>query len=155
MAIVTMAFDDMMLAAMAGIMRNVENIKLGRVHAHGMDTRLDWQAHVVGAMGELAVARFLGLEWLGKGKFRGADVGSGAQVRTAEQPATARVSLILHPDDDDKALFFPVRRFPGTNQFEIFNPIRGADGKRQEFWETRTGRPAFFVPITPAAECRR
>jgi hypothetical protein len=151
MAYITLSSDDLFLAATAGVMRNIENIKLGRKPAHGIErtTIGDWQSHITGAAGELAVARFYGMQWLGKGKFRGADVGENAQVRTAEQAEGRRVSLILHPDDEDDALFYPVRRFPYTNRFEIFKPVRGRDGKRNEYWNTTTGRPAFFVPIHP------
>lgn len=150
MAIITLSSDDLFLAATAGIMRNIENIKLKRSPAYGIERSSvgDWQASIVGATGEMAVARFYNIPWHGKGKFRGPDAGD-IQVRTTQHSGD-NPRLILHPRDDDEDLFFPVRWFSGTADFEIFKPIRARDGKQQKFWWTSTGRPAFFVPVEPA-----
>lgn len=133
-------------------MRNIENIKLNRRPAYGIEKSSvgDWQASIVGATGEMAVARYYGIPWHGKGKFRGPDAGT-VQVRTTQHTGED-VRLILHPADDDDDLFYPVRWFAGTSRFEMFRPIRARDGKQQRYWWTSTGRPAYFVPTTPEDE---
>lgn len=149
MAVITLSYDDILLAAAAGAMRNIENMKLGRKPAYGIEKSNvgEWQASIVGATGEMAVARFHNIPWHGKGKFRGPDAGN-VQVRTT-QHAGNTPCLILHPKDEDDDLFYTVRWFPGTPDFEIFKPIRAKDGKRQRYWRESTGRPAFFVPVVP------
>lgn len=59
---------EMMLAAQAGVMRQVENLKRGRAAFYGAGNLNDWQYHVEGCLGEFALAKFLGVYWSGKGR---------------------------------------------------------------------------------------
>ena len=150
MTIITLDASDMLLATQAGAMRNIENIIRKRKPAYGAEQAGDFQLHVVGAMGELALSRYLNVTWNGKGKFRGPDAGTDIQVRTAER--NGRISLILHEQDPDELLFYCVRRFEGSNEFEIFQPVRGREGKSQRYWRTDVRSPAFFVPVKPIGD---
>lgn len=145
--IVRLTTWEALQAAQVGCMRNVENIKLGRLARYGAGDRGrgDFQLHIDGAMGELAVAKALGIFWSGKGAFRGPDVGADIQVRSSDGGR----SLILHTDDPDDSLFYFVRRIDHGLEFEVSEPVRGRDGKRQEYWRTDVPHPAFFCPVTP------
>lgn len=133
--------SEMMLAANAGIMRNIENIKKGVKPAYGAGNENDWQYSIEGAMGEFALAKYLGLFWHGKGKMRGDDVGS-FQVRTSSRE---NGDLILHPRDHDEKTFWLVTGINGTYNIRGF--IKAKNGKKQEFWRDPAGnRPAYFVP---------
>ena len=57
---------EMLLAAQAGIMRQVENLKIGRSAAHGAGDKNDWQLHMEGALGEYALAKHLESSGMGK-----------------------------------------------------------------------------------------
>ena len=157
--ILSLGTSDVLLAVVAGSLRELENLQLKRprgvVKGYGLkaDGRGDFQVHIDGALGELALSRCLNVHWAGKGTFKGADLGENIQVRTTERDGP--LSLILHPSDDDDDLFYCVRRFERSLKFEIFKPMLGRDGKRQEFWKTHTKQgeplqaPAFFAPIEP------
>ena len=135
---------EIVLAAQAGIMRQVENCKLNRQHKYGANASeaSDWQWHIEGALGEFALAKALQLHWNGKGRLRALDVGGVLDVRTATRPDS---HLILHPDDPDDREFWLLTGRNG--QYVVRGWIMGRDGKRQEFWRDPVGgRPAFFVP---------
>ena len=145
--IITLTSADALLAVQAGAMRNIENIRKGRVAAYGAAAGVagDFQMHILGAMGEFALAQMLNVCWHGKGRFRGPDVGHAIQVRTSERGG--RVSLILHPDDSDDMLYYCVRRIDGTLDFKIYQPVWGRDGKVTANWRDDVPHPAFFVPV--------
>lgn len=115
----------------------------------------EWEAHVLGAWGECVVAKVTDCYWIGDlGRPDGGagDVGS-MHVRTA---ARSDRKLILHDDDVDDEPFILVvpLRLP---QFRIVGWCYGREGKLPVYWETFTGRPAYFVPqdvLRPLSELR-
>jgi len=132
---------EMMQGAMAGCMRQVENIKIGRVDAHGAGIDMGWQLHIEGALGEMAVAKQQGLYWAGKGAFRGDDAGC-IQVRSTTHD---KGRLILHREDADHDIFYLVTGICG--KYMVRGWIIGHEGKQEKYWtDPDTGRPAFFVP---------
>lgn len=132
---------EMLLAAQAGVMRQVQNIRDGRKHAHGANDASGWQMHIEGAMGEAALAKFLGAYWGGKGQLRAPDVGD-VDVRTAAGPNHC---LILHESDPDERRFYLLTG--GNGRYQVRGSILGRDGKRPEHWKDPVGgRAAYFVP---------
>lgn len=138
---------EILLAAQAGLMRQVENIKLGRKPYHGAGSLNDWQLNIEGCLGEYALAKYLGVHWSGKGDFRGPDVGGnghpGCEVRVAMGD---KRRLILHPEDGDNKVFWLVCGVNGS--YRIKGWILGQNGKKEEWWTDPTGKDrwAFFVP---------
>jgi hypothetical protein len=131
---------EMLLAAQAGIMRQVDNLHKKRQAYYGAGTVNDWQLHVEGCLGEYALAKYLGVNWSGQG-FRGGDVGA-FEVRTRSKDY---YELILHPDDHDEKHYWLLCGCNGT--YTIKGWILGRDGKRKDYWKDPAGgRPAFFVP---------
>lgn len=129
------------MAANAGVMRNVQSLQKGRQNANGLSADLNWQVNIEGALGELALAKYLNTYYSGKGFFRGPDL-PGLQVRTA---AGSSHRLILHPGDSDGDVFVLVVGQPPT--YRVVGWIVGREGKLPQFWdEPVRGRPAFFVP---------
>lgn len=138
---VSLEMHEIMLAAHAGVMRQVENLKLGRTPAHGCGVESDWQLNVEGCLGEMALAKYLGVWWPGKGRFRDCDV-SNVDVRTATKD---HYRLILHKEDPDDRVFYLLTGVNGV--YTVRGWILGEDGKNEEWWEDPdTGRPAYFVP---------
>jgi hypothetical protein len=128
-------------AAHAGFLRQTQNLLHQRRDTHGFNGD-GWSVHVMGALGEFACAKALGLFWSGPGKMRASDVGA-FQVRTV---ARDKDRLILHEEDADDAVFVLVQQVSAC-EWKLVGWIIGRDGKLQRFWDDpRTGRPAFFVP---------
>jgi hypothetical protein len=139
---VVLPIEEIELCALAGIARQIENLKLNRKPAHGDESLNDWQIHIEGILGEMALSKFLGLPWNGKGIFRGPDVGD-MDCRTAPRDDYA---LRLHPSDPDDRIFWLVCGKNGTYVIKGWTYAR--DGKRPELWGSpyAKNRPAFWVP---------
>lgn len=132
---------EMMIAAQSGILRQIENTQRQRKAAYGSGSQNDWQLHIEGCLGEMALSKFLGVYYTGKGKFRAPDVGI-VDVRTRSRHS---YDLILHPKDPDDRIFYLVTGVNGS--YKIQGWIMGEDGKQKEYWsDPAGGRPAFFVP---------
>lgn len=133
--------SEIMSGALIGVMRQVQNLSKKRTPAYGAGTKKDWQLHIEGALGELAVAKAMNLYYAGTGVLRADDV-SGFQVRTRSKHD---YELILHHEDQDDIKFVLVTGLNG--KYVIRGYVMGYEGKVQEFWnDPAGGRPAFFVP---------
>lgn len=132
---------EMIQGAFVGLMRQVENIAKGRRDAYGISDGFGWQAHIEGALGEMAVAKTLNRFWSGAHQIRAEDI-AGLEVRTRSKH---NYDLIVHPNDKDDSLFVLVTGLNGA--YRVRGCIRGCDAKRTEWWKDPAGgRPAFFVP---------
>ena len=133
--------SQIMMAAHCGTMRQTMNLKNRKPATYGAGHLNDWQLHIEGCLGEMAVASYLNLYWDGNlGFFSKADVGS-LEVRTA---SNHRYNLILHPADKDDSKFILLTGVNGS--YQIHGWIYGREGKKEEFWrDPLGGRPAFFV----------
>lgn len=139
---IRLEWSEVMLAGVAGIMRQIDSLKNQYRPAHGSGVSNDWQLHIEGCLGEMALSKYLGLRWCGKGSFETPDVG-GVDVRTRSQQ---HYDLILHKKDPDDRKFWLV--CGGNGIYTVKGWIMGADGKQERFWKdpARTGRHAYFVP---------
>jgi len=128
----------------------------------GMSYEETVAGHIVGAMGELACAKALGVEWEESvNTFKGiADVAGSVEVRTRTKE---RYELIVRPDDSDDRHYVHVFALPestgGSREFVIRGFISGRDAKRVE-WLRRHGgyREAYFVPnsaLTPISVIKK
>lgn len=136
---------EMILAGQIGVLRMVHVITKGRNHTYGSKDSDNWQRHIEGAMGECAVAKYLGLFWNGTiGEINRSDVGK-IEVRTAFDHNRR---LILHKEDKDDSLFVFVTG--GNGVYLIRGWIKCSDGKQDRYWSdpTKENRPAYFVPTT-------
>lgn len=132
---------ELLLAGLAGEMRQIENIKKARAAGNSYDGAADHQIHIEGCCAEMAVAKALNVYWSGKGDFRAPDVGA-VDVR---QTTHEKGRLILHPSDPDDRRFYLV--IGKNGEYRVAGWIMGRDGKQQKFWADPVGgRPAFFVP---------
>jgi hypothetical protein len=143
---VVLTESEIMLAAMTGVMRQVQNIALKRKPRNGAGNYNDWQIHVQGCLGELVVAKAAKVFWTGNlGRLDQPDV-ERLQVRCSHK---SDGELILHHYDKDKDIFILVTGVNGTH--DIRGYIRAKAGKQPIHWrdknedETPHPRPAFFV----------
>jgi hypothetical protein len=140
--------SEFLYAAKIGVTRHVEDKINGRKNQNGAGRGDEWRHDTVGALGEMAVAKYLGIYWNGNlGDLGAADVGS-LEVRACSEVG---YRLILHePEegDDPDALFIHAvvseDLFP---QIRLGGWIRAENGQREKYWsDPAGGRPAYFVP---------
>jgi hypothetical protein len=152
---VTLTWHEVQLAADVAVRRQVQNLARARQHKHGASDRRSWQMHVEGCIGEIAVAKGLGLYWSGAlGNLEADDVGP-LQVRTTAYP-TGR--LVLHKDDDPAKAFILVTG--EAPQLRLAGWMFGREAQVDAYWSDPQGtdRWAFFVPqsaLRPMAELVR
>jgi hypothetical protein len=107
--------------------------------------KLAHEIHLLGAMGEMAVASYLGLKqhlYLETRPRRGSDDLPGIDVKTRSRH---RYDLIVQKNED------PLKKFVLVtieNQETIIRGwCLGEDAMKEEFWaDPARGRPAYFVP---------
>lgn len=135
---------EYLMAANVGCLRHSESLQFKRKPNHGLDEDADLLGiHVLGAAGELAVARVLGRYWAGDvASFKRADLGHSVQVRTRSRPD---YDLIIRHDDNPEDVYVLVTGTP--TRLRVHGWIRGAEGRKDEWLKTHGDRPAaWFVP---------
>jgi hypothetical protein len=134
---------EMQQAAMIGVLRQIESIRLRLKDSFGADPDNGWSLNIEGAAGEMAVAKILDLYWgMPVNTFkRGGDVGH-IQVRTRSRHHS---ELIVRPGDRDDDVFVLVTgRSP---HFQVHGYIAGGQAKQRCWLHGYGGRPpAYFVP---------
>lgn len=155
---VTLSWYEVTFAAHVGLRRYLDVRENGGRNRWRADNHDDgWDRNIEGAIGEMAVAKALGIFWSASiGTYRnGADVGLW-QVRTRRKDF---YQLLVRPSDPDDVRFYHVKgRSPS---FEIVGWMLGKDAKRSEWLREYGGPPAaYFVPdeylnpVEPAARWR-
>lgn len=139
--IIKLSLAEMQIAAQVGVQRQVQNLKTGACPAYGAGNKNDWQLHIEGALGEMALAKHLGVYWDGKGQMRAPDVGE-CDVRTRSRHS---YDLIVHDRDPDDRYIYLLTG--GNGQYRFHGGIYARDAKHECYWKDPAGgRPAYFVP---------
>ena len=128
--------------AVAGVMRQTQNIQRQNHGAHGVSDQNDWQLHIEGCLSEFAVAKYLNVFWSGKlGIYTPGDVGS-IEVRSSQKYEN---SLIVRKGDLDQAKFVFLTGVNGS--YLIHGWITGSEAKQDRYLRSPNNRePAYFVP---------
>jgi|SRR5215831_1237234 len=143
------AWSQVFLGAQAGLMRQILAKRDGRPEVHGAVPQ-SWEANVVGAIGEVALAQHLGLYWhpvqaLDRGRDR-PDVGPFEVRTTTANPG----HLLLYPSDPDDRLFYFVRFGEATREgqtLEVVGSVLAGEGKAKGEWRPGfRGCPCFWIP---------
>jgi hypothetical protein len=134
---------ELMLGAHVGMMRRVRSVELGCKDHHGIPGKT-WEYDLLGAIGEMAIAKLTDRFWEGTvNTFKNqGDVGEW-EVRTTESHTN---KLIVRPEDPDDSIFW----FVSTESITIYRVhgwILGSDAKQKVWEKSPNNRPAaFFVP---------
>jgi hypothetical protein len=106
-----------------------------------------WATHILAAGAELAVARFLGVDWPATvDTFRAADIGSNIEVRLSPRRSDTKVRL------DDRASLRIVGVTGTLPEYTIMGWIRAFDAKQPQWKHTASKPHCYFVPhaeLTP------
>ena len=139
---ITLEYYEVAQAAHVGQLRNLSAM------SRGYDSKIpgrEWQAHIEGACGEIAVAKAAGKYWGGSintFKDGGDIVSTGWEVRTRSDHSH---DLIVRDNDPDGRVFILVTGLSPT--FRIHGWIKSEDAKREEWRKNYGGHGlAYFVP---------
>lgn len=135
--------DEMQVAVWVGAMRRVGAIRKGLQYRNGPPQYpgQEWAIDIVGAAGELACAKYLGLYWHGLSPLaRGCDVAGNVDVRSSLRDDAP---LIVRDRDADDRPFVLVTGRPPLLTLRGWLVAR--DGKRPEY-RNPTPPPYFEVP---------
>ena len=142
---VTLDENDIRVASNVAYNRGLTSILAGVRNVNG-GAEDPFLRHVVGAMGECAVAKGLDIYWDGSvGRFRGMgnDVGT-FQVRARRE----ELPMIIRPSDNDDDIFIAVYMTDKTyRNWVIAGWIRGRDGKQVGHLVGMQGGQRYQVPI--------
>jgi len=142
MIAVTLNSYELAQAGTTGLLRNIAALKRGYKNKN---ETANWQNHVEGACGEVAVAKLLGKYWGGSiNTFKeGGDLdATGWEVRTR---SSHHYDLIIRKDDADDRVFILVTG--NAPNYQVHGWILGADGKHPKYYkEHPVIGQRFFVP---------
>ena len=140
---VTLSRYELQMAAFVGTQRQLAAIVANRPDRHGISQGDGWRAHIEGACGEVAVAKFLGYYWDGSvDTFRSIPDLAGAEVRTR---SSHEYDLLIRKDDDPEKVYILVTGRAPT--FWVHGWLRGKDAQREQWWKNHGNREwAWFVP---------
>ena len=134
---------EIVLATALGIHRNAINIARGRTPGAGQPRERLWSDHILGALGELVVARVLNVypNLIIERPCHSGDVGE-FEVRTTSRRDG---HLIIRPRDHDDRIYILVAGVPPI--LTIAGWITGEDAKRDRWRRDPNGRDeAWFAP---------
>lgn len=137
---VDLTFVEIILAAHAGILRRVESLKKGRSQNQAIKNNL-WEIDVIGSIGELAFAKYMGFYWANPmGTFKLPDL-PGYQVRSTNYSSG---SLIVREGDNSNDYY--VLALTGSLP-KVFLPggIVGRKAKRTNISFLDPDRPGCYV----------
>lgn len=140
--------SEMLTASQVGLMRHIQNLKLGRIRERSDQRYNDkphWQVQIEGALGEYALSKALGLFWSGGvGDCRALDIGGCLEVRTtAKIPAVMYITL----RDKDDGVYILLNGKNGN--YRVKGWIYGGEGKDDRFRHpmgSRDGGELYVVP---------
>jgi len=138
---VVLSKEEMRIAALVGVERQLEDIEWKNHEKMGEKMELAWQRHLEGALSECAVAKYLGVYW-NKRPHNFPDVGK-VDVRTTHWMSGC---LRIDPKDRDDKKFYLTTGLNGT--YIVRGWLYGRDGKKQEYWGTKdpSRPPCYWVP---------
>ena len=141
---VNLTWPEIRFGAMVGITREAQDREEKKINSAQAKAEGGWDRHVMGALGEMAFAKWANIFWSGSlGDYHADDVGP-YQVRAIYGE---RHRLIIRPGDKDNKKFILV--WDQTPKYFLMGWQWAGNIKRKVFWENPNGRdPAFFVPQT-------
>jgi hypothetical protein len=139
--LIALTEEEFIDACGVGEIRHREAIAQGKRDNHGLreEDRVDY--HRVGAAGECAAAKALGVPWTRTiNTFKLPDLSTNIQVRTRPYKSGWAQDLQVRPGDKDAEIFVHVVQQVSLVQFRIHGWLYGQEAKRPSAW-TRPDRP--------------
>jgi hypothetical protein len=141
---IELTWPELWLAINAGVLRRLNGVRNRRAEPYGVRPTAAWNDDINGSIGELALAKYLGIFWSGTvGRLDLPDVGR-LQVRSKTQ---ADHRLVVLNSDDDAHLFVSV--LVGIPVCNLCGWMSARDAKDPAWLLPDESKPdRFFVPNT-------
>ena len=138
---VTLDWHEVRRGAEEGVLRNVHAMADNRKRR--FDAGSSWDAHILGACGEMAYAKCMGVYWTADiNTFKGKSDVAGVEVRTRSNHDW---DLIIRKDDPAGRPYVLVTG--EAPDFQIHGWIMCEDGRQEQWLKNHGGyEPAYFVP---------
>lgn len=137
---VTLTKSEMHIAAQLGCLRQLSSTFKGSMSK--VPSARDWDAHICGAAGEMAVAKGLGIyNPMTLDTYRDADLGLDIQVKTRSED---HYDMILSEGDPSEAVYILV--VGSMPDFRIVGWLNGKDAKKKKYFKSFLGNMRFVVP---------
>jgi hypothetical protein len=145
---ITLPFEDMLTAGIVGLRRHISGMALDRQHHVGAAAAAQsYDNHILGAQGELAVAKAFNLYWdAAVGRVDCCDVGGVIEVKC--QRLGRGFGLAIRPNYKPEKPYVLVRAEP-PNKFVLVGWLYG-----RHAWDMGTPMPDFGVRAVPATLLR-
>ena len=139
---VTLDENDIRMASWIAFNRGIDSLLKGMRNVNGGKDD-PFYRHVIGALGECAFAKAMGLYWDGSvGRFAGQGNDVGAfQIRTRSEA----LPLIIRPADADTDVFVLVHRGRDMKEWTLAGWMRGAEAKRCGILTNMQGGQRYLV----------
>lgn len=151
---VRLTSQEIFHGAFTGVMRQVASLQQGDKHRAGMDEGDAWRAHIEGALGEIAVAGYIGAYWpCSVNQKRGgfADIPPDIEVKTRSDH---NYELLVRPGEKKHRRFVLVTGMCGVYRLQGW--AYGYEVMQEEFLATHAGRdPAYFYPQAKLYDIRQ
>ena len=152
--VITLSRDQLRFIGDVASKRVAENATSSYQGCHGSVEPERYQHHMLGCLGEYAVAVNQSLVWDGS---RGQDAGP-FEVRTTQMQSGYIPKLRIHPKDPDNKVFILVSVISHA-KLRLCGWLMGIEGKRRDRWgspkilngvdpEPNWFRPAYWTPAT-------
>jgi len=141
---INLSIEEIKKGGEAGLVRQITAINNNSEHTYKQEKSWgDWGNNIEGALGELAVATYLGIDWDSEANRKGMpDVGQ-YEVRTHP---LYKYKMVIRSSDKDRSIFVLVTGQLG--EYVLHGWILAKDAKKKEYlWQPDPKRPAsYFVP---------
>lgn len=131
---------EMLIATSLGTARHMQSVSRTPTRGQSKDTSLD--SHIVGAMGEMAAAKAMGIyPGFTVNNFDGPDMGKDIQIRACRE---GRLIIAKHDKSDQKYVLVTGH----APELNVVGWIWGGDAKSEQWlFDPKNNRPpAYFVP---------
>lgn len=145
--IIPLSHQELTTATLVGVRRQLSAIECGRQHWGVLASSEDlaFENHIIGAMGELAAARYFNLFWDDHvGEIDGGDIGGVIEVRTRRALGSG-LDLAMRNKDLSKALKPFVLVHANPPKFRLIGWLHGDEAWRIGKPNDKTG--LRYVPV--------
>ena len=151
---VRLTFTEIIIAATLGVMRRVSAMKNGRVQVNGGTDKggKDWQSHIVGCLGEMAVAKALDRFWSATvGHIDRGDIGEDYEVRTRDVDRKGPDLVLTPRDKDDVPYILAHVNYPTEGRAPVFRLLgwyTTTEGRVDKYFQTKKtpGKDLWYIP---------
>ena len=139
---ISLTATEVLLGAMAGVIRQIKRHFEGVEHRHGFDKTKGgaWENDIIGALAERVFHKWSGRYFEPRLDYKRGDAGPYEIRGTSVDEG----HWLMHRDDGDNVREILI--VGQIAQWRICGWVMGKDGKNEQYWRTVKGRHAYWIP---------